>query len=810
MSESEIISLPVTGMDCANCATAVERSINKIEGVNQVHVNLASERASFESRGGNSTIFDVIDKVKKAGYGIAVGEARFIISGIDDEKSSEILENSIRKLTGITQTNMNWVSGKVSVNYIPTLVSQVEIREQIIGTGFEAQILGDQNIDTEEMIRHQDFQNQRKDLLIGLLLTIPLFLLSMSRDLGLVGAWAHQPWVNWLMWALATPVQFYVGRKYYPGAVQSIRNKSANMDVLVALGSTAAYLYSLPVLFEWIPGHVYFETSAMIITLIKTGKFLESKTRGKTGQAIKNLLNLTPDQALVVRDGREANIPVSEVVLGDILIVNPGTKIPVDGVLVSGQSSIDESMLTGESLPVEKQIGSDVIGGTLNKQGSFKFEATKIGKDTALAQIIRLVEEAQGSKAPIQRIADRVSAIFVPAVVIAAITTYFVWQFMAVSPPGPGSSQFARAMLNAVAVLLIACPCAMGLATPTAVMVGTGRGAKSGILFKSGTALERSGQITTVVMDKTGTITNGTPVLTDVGLLKSFDKDVTEDQIIRIAAIVEQRSEHPLGEAIVAEAKKRNIVIEDADRFSAIAGKGVKAIVGGKQVIVGNTTLFDDENINWSKSEEMISSLRMEGKTVMLVAMDGNLVGWLAVADTVKSNADEIIAELKEMGLKVLMITGDNRQVAEAIAEQVGIDIVMAEVLPGGKSAKIKELQEGGEVVAMVGDGVNDAPALAQADVGISLGTGTDIAIAAAPITLIRGDLAGITKAINLSKITLSTIKQNLFWAFFYNIILIPVAAVGLLNPMLAAGAMALSDVFVIGNSLRLNKKRIK
>ncbi len=433
----------------------------------------------------------------------------------------------------------------------------------------------------------------------------------------------------------------------------------------------------------------------------------------------------------------------------------------------------------------------------------------KIGKDTALAQIIRLVEEAQGSKAPIQRIADRVSAIFVPTVVITAFVTYLVWQFFAVSPPGPGNSQFARAMLNAVAVLLIACPCAMGLATPTAVMVGTGRGARSGILFKSGAALERSGQITTVVLDKTGTITNGMPILTDIGLSEFGHDNFDENQIIRIAAVVEQRSEHPLGEAIVAEAKKRELEFGNADRFTSIAGKGVKAIVDGKQVIVGNTTLFDDEKISWLENEEDISLLRNEGKTVMLVAIEGALAGWLAVADTVKNNALEVISEIKEMGLSVLMITGDNRQVAEAIASQVGIESVLAEVLPGGKSAKIKDLQERGEVVAMVGDGVNDAPALAQADVGISLGTGTDIAIAAAPITLIRGDLAGITKAINLSKITLATIKQNLFWAFFYNIILIPVAAIGLLNPILAAGAMALSDVFVIGNSLRLNNKKI-
>ncbi|MCD6424278.1 MAG: copper-translocating P-type ATPase [Anaerolineales bacterium] len=809
MTEVKHISLPITGMDCANCATAVERSIKKIEGIEQVHVNLASERASFEHSGGNKVIFDVMEKITKAGYGIAVGEARLIISGLDDEQNSSTLESRIKDLPGITKTNINWVSGKVSVNYIPTLVTQVDIRDQIKKAGFEAQILGDQNADTEEMVRKIEYEKQRRDLFLGLLLTIPLFILSMGRDFGLIGEWAQQPWVNWLMWALATPVQFYVGRKYYTGAVQSIRNKAANMDVLVALGSTAAYLYSLPVLFKLIPGHVYFETSAMIITLIKTGKYLEIKTRGKTSQAIKNLLNLTPDQALVARENREEYILVSDVLLGDILIVNPGTKVPVDGVIISGQSSVDESMLTGESLPVEKQVGSDVIGGTLNKQGSFKFEATKIGKDTALAQIIRLVEEAQGSKAPIQRIADQVSAIFVPAVVIAAILTYLVWQLFAVSPPGPGSSQFARALLNSVAVLLIACPCAMGLATPTAVMVGTGRGARSGILFKSGTALERSGQISTVVMDKTGTITYGKPILTDIGLASSEQSKLAEEQIIRIAAIVEQRSEHPLGEAIVAEAKTRGLVIEDADRFTAISGKGVKAIVNEKQVLVGNAVLFDEEQISWVEAEEKISILRGEGKTVMMVAIDGVLAGWLAVADTVKANASEVITELKEMGLNVLMITGDNQQVAEAIASQVGIDGVMAEVLPGGKSTKIKELQEQGEIVAMVGDGVNDAPALAQADVGISLGTGTDIAIAAAPITLIRGDLAGITKAINLSKTTLATIKQNLFWAFFYNIILIPVAAVGLLNPMLAAGAMAVSDVFVIGNSLRLNRKKI-
>jgi len=809
MSEANKISLPITGMDCANCATAVERSIKKIEGIDQVSVNLASERASFEHSHEKDAISEVIQKIKSAGYDVAVGEARIVVEGLDDEQGSAVLEKSILSLAGITKVNINWVTGNIKASYIPTLLSQRDIRDKIQEAGFKAQILGDQNSDMEEMIRQQEIRNQRKDLIIGLLLTIPLFILSMARDFSLLGTWAHQSWVNWLMWALATPVQFYVGRKYYTGALQSIRNKAANMDVLVALGSTSAYLYSLPILFEWIHGHVYFETSAMIITLIKTGKYLETKTRGKTSQAIRNLLKLTPDLALVVRGQDEIQIPVSDVVLGDILIVNPGSKIPVDGVVVSGQSSIDESMLTGESIPVEKKIGSEVIGGTLNKQGAFKFEATKIGKDTVLAQIVRLVEEAQGSKAPIQRIADRVSAIFVPAVVIAAVATYLVWQFAISSTPVPGSSQFARAMLNAVAVLLIACPCAMGLATPTAVMVGTGRGARSGILFKSGTALEQSGQITTVILDKTGTITNGTPKITDIGIAHQNRDRINEDQLLQMAAIVEQRSEHPLGEAIVEEARERGLIIKDADRFTSITGKGVKAIIDGKNVVVGNSTLFDEQEIAWNEAEMSVNRLRNEGKTVMLVAIDEILAGWLAVADTVKGNAEEVISELAGMGLKVQMITGDNQQVAEAIASQVGIDGVMAEVLPGGKSARIKELQDQGEVVAMVGDGVNDAPALAQADVGISLGTGTDIAIAAAPITLIRGDLKGITKAINLSKTTLATIKQNLFWAFFYNIILIPVAAIGLLNPMLAAGAMALSDIFVIGNSLRLNNKRI-
>ncbi|MCJ7735183.1 MAG: cadmium-translocating P-type ATPase, partial [Anaerolineales bacterium] len=581
------------------------------------------------------------------------------------------------------------------------------------------------------------------------------------------------------------------------------------MDVLVALGSTAAYLYSLPILLRIIPGHVYFETSAMIIVLIKAGKFLEINARGKTSQAIKNLLQLSPEKAVVIRDSIEIQVAVADVKLGDIVIVNPGKRIPVDGVVVDGASSVDESMLTGESMPVEKAVGDPVIGGTVNQLGSFRFEATKIGKDTALAQIVRLVEEAQGSKAPIQRIADKVSAVFVPAVIGTALVTFLIWQFLIKTEPTLAGSQFARAMLNAVAVLLIACPCAMGLATPTAVMVGTGRAAKKGILFKSGEALERAGLITTVVLDKTGTITKGIPAITDIELYEPNSEQITEDYLMQIAGSVENRSEHPLGEAVVAEAKRRNLTFSDPVKFSAIAGKGVVAEIDNAKVLVGNTKLMDENRISWKSASDNLYRMQKEGKTVILVAVDGLLIGYLGIADTVKENAKQVVDEMTKMGLKVWMITGDNNQVAQAIGSQVGITRIMAEVLPGEKSAKIMDLQKDLEIVAMVGDGINDAPALAQADVGISLGTGTDIAISTAPVTLIRGDLSGITDAIKLSKITLITIKQNLFWAFFYNIILIPVAAVGFLNPILAAGAMAVSDVFVIGNSLRLNKKRL-
>lgn len=809
MEKKQQVVLPITGMTCANCVATVERNLKKEKGVEHVAVNLASERATVIFDPTLTCLDALVARVERAGYGIATGEVRWSVEGLSDINDAHRLERVLARLEGVREVQVLYPTNQVFVRYIPTLVSQQDLRQAIRRAGFEVVEGQIEFQDAEAEARRRELAQQRRLLVVGLIFTIPLFLLAMGRDLGLLPmAFAHTRWFDVLLWVLATPVQFYVGWQYYRNGYHAVRNGSANMDVLIAMGSSVAYLYSVAVVLGWLKGHVYFETAAVIVTLVRLGKFLEARARGMTSDAIRKLMGLQSKTARVIRDGQEREVPVEEVQLGDIILVRPGERIPVDGVVIEGRSTVDESMLTGESLPVEKKPGDSVIGGTLNKQGFLRFEATRVGKETFLAQIVRLVQEAQASKAPIQRLADRISAIFVPLVLLIALVTFVIWYF-GVPVPGDTNATFARALIHMVAVLVIACPCALGLATPTAVMVGTGKGAELGILFRNSEALERAGQVNVVVLDKTGTLTRGQPQVTHIFVAPTWHAAQDENHLLQLAASVEQVSGHPLGEAIVAEAISRGLSLETPAGFSVDVGQGVEGEVQGHRVIVGSPGMFERRGLALNGLAPVVERIRSEARTPVLVAVDGVPCGVIGIADTLQEGAREGVRALKDLGLRVIMLTGDQHPTALAIAAQVGIEEVIAEVLPQHKAEAIKALQERGNVVAMVGDGVNDAPALAQADVGIAIGTGTDIAMATAPVTLVGGDLRGVAKAILLSRRTLRTIRQNLFWAFFYNILLIPAAAMGYLSPILAALAMAFSSVFVVTNSLRLQRVQL-
>jgi len=773
------IQIPITGMSCANCAANIERNLKKTPGVKEANVNFASERASIAFDPQDVRVEDLLRKIEETGYGVPKAKVEFTVTGMTCANCAMTIERTLRKkVPGVVAASVNFASERASVEYLPGLTDIEQMIQAVEKAGYGAirPLEGDEEgaEDLELAARRAEIRNQTRKFAVGLAFTTPLFALSMGRDFGLLGTWSHAPWVNWLFFILATPVQFYTGLDYYRGGWKSLKNKSANMDVLVAMGSSVAYFYSLALLLLPLLGkHVYFETSAVIITLIKLGKMLESRTKGRTGGAIRKLMDLRPKTATILQNGTEKEIPLARVKVGDELIVRPGESIPVDGEILEGESSVDESMLTGEPLPVDKKPGDTVTGGTLNGEGRLRMRATRVGKDTALANIIRLVQEAQGSKAPIQALADRVAAVFVPSVIGAAFLTFLLWWVI--------GGEFVHAMIRLVAVLVIACPCALGLATPTAIMAGTGKGAERGILFKNSEALETATRLDTIVLDKTGTITQGKPSVADLVVLGNSIRD--EEELLKIGASAERGSEHPLGRAVVEEAMNRRLSLLEPKDFKAFRGSGVKALIDGKEVLIGKPGWFKEMGLDIDPAMESIRRLQGQGKTVMLISLEETPVGLIALSDNPKPESADAVEDLHRLGLTTVMLTGDNEQTAKTIASRVRVDEVVAEVRPEDKAAKIKDLQGRGKRVGMVGDGLNDAPALAQADVGFAIGTGTDVAIESGDVILASGSLKGIPKAIHLSRATMRTIRQNLFWAFFYNIILIPVAA-GALYPL--------------------------
>ena len=830
------LSLPVEGMTCAACVAHVEGALEKVPGVASVQVNLATERASIQLGKTEISPDDLIKAVDDVGYTIPVERADLTIGGMTCAACVAHVEGALNGVPGVISASVNLATEKAAVEYIPGLATIDGFRAAVDDVGYSMEgVAGevrDEKSELERLAKTAEIQHLRKKFRFAAAGGVILFL----------GSFGGFPWVDgfmdrafypFLLWAVATPVQFWAGSMFYSSGFGALRHKTANMYTLVALGTSVAYVYSVALAFilainpglvdvEGFGGEVYFDTAALIIALILLGRFLEARARGQTSEAIRRLMGLRPSTARVIRNGQEEDVAVDTVVPGDVLVVRPGEKIPVDGTVLQGRSTIDEAMLTGESMPVDKAEGSPVYGATINGTGSFQFEATKVGADTALSQIIKLVEDAQGSKAPIQRLADLVAAYFVPTVLSIAGAAFLFWLFL-----GPDPS-ITYALLVMVAILIIACPCALGLATPTAIMVGTGKGAERGVLIRDAEALERAHKVNVVILDKTGTLTQGHPSVTDLITAAGVD----EAHLLTLAASAERGSEHPLGAAIVREARQREISLPEATNFEAVPGHGVKARINGADIAIGNPALMELVGATTDSLEAGTLELAKAGKTPMYLAEDGVLLGIIGVADTLKPEATEVVSQLQGLGIQVVMVTGDNKPTAEAIAAQVGITQVVSDVLPQHKSQVVKDFQEQGKVVAMVGDGINDAPALTQAEIGIALGTGTDVAMESAGITLMSGDLRGVLTAFQLSRNTMRTIKQNLFWAFFYNAALIPVAAgvlypvfkeigsvpgglhfffgdLGFLNPILAGVAMAFSSVTVVSNSLRLRRQKL-